>query len=76
MVRSGAADSGDKERPPNLEQVDVSVRVAQAEDVLSPRVLGRRLHQAVGRRQEEARRKLLLGAAPPPVRLVEQQRAA
>ena len=58
----------------HLEEVDVSIAVAEAEDVLLLGVLGHRLHHAVLRQQGVARGPLLL-RGPLPVGLVKQQRA-
>ena len=58
----------------HLEEVDVSIAVAEAEDVLLLGVLGHRLHHAVLRKQGVARGPLLLRGHLP-VGLVEQQGA-
>lgn len=63
-------------RFPHLEQVHVSIRVAQTEDMLLPWVLRDGLDDAVISQESVARRKLLVGAATaPPVCLVKQQSA-
>lgn len=67
--------SGCGQRSSHLKQVDVSVRVAQTEDVLPPGMFRDGLDDAVVSQQDVARRKLLLGGAALPIRLVKQQRA-
>lgn len=63
-------------RFPHLEQVHVSIRVAQTEDMLLPWVLRDGLDDAVISQESVARRKLLVGAAgAPPICLVKQQSA-
>ena len=59
---------------PDLEEVDVSVGVAEAEDVLLLGVLGHRLDDAVLGQQRQARVLQLRRALP--VGLIEQQGAA
>lgn len=59
----------------HLEQVDVSVRVAQTEDVLLLGMFGDGLDDAVVGQQSVARRKLALGADAFPVSLIKQQSA-
>lgn len=58
--------------PPYLEEVDVPVRVAEAEHVLLLGVLGNGLHDAVLGQQGVARRQLLLWGAFT-VGLIEEQ---
>lgn len=59
----------------HLQQVDVSVRVAQTEDVFLLGVFGDGLDDAVVGQQSVTRRKLLFGAHVLPVRLIKQQSA-
>lgn len=59
-------------KPPDLKEVDVPVRVAEAENILLLGMLGNGLHHAVLGQQGVARRQLLLRGAFA-VGLVEQQ---
>lgn len=63
------------ERLSHLEQVDVSVRVAQTEDVFLLGMFGDGLDDTVVGQQSVARRKLPVSADVFPVRLIKQQSA-